>query len=159
MVFGDFNLDLEEWKKESTEKLKEWHLYPSGNRRSVRDLRSRPIDYVLVCAPGNIDISDNGTGAFSPLPLEITRIGDERTYRLSTKEGYHENNEAVFSSSDLKMKKLRNSAPLDCNGHFTSEAKNTEHFEDEDVLKDVQQSKYVFDHDFVYFSISFISTV
>src|SRR5436190_12992473 len=104
MVLGDFNLDLEKWKKDSEEKLMGWDLYPRGDSRSARELRRRTIDYVLVYAPGDIHVNDNGTKAFSPLPLGITRVEDENTYRLSTKEGHHKNNEAVFSTSDLKMK-------------------------------------------------------
>src|SRR5436190_19144460 len=101
LVMGDFNFDIESWKTESDTDLVGWDLYPTASR-STRDLRSRPIDYILVYAPGNMLVTDNGTVAFSPLPLEIAGVGDEPTYRLSTKEGHHENNNAEFTKRDLK---------------------------------------------------------
>jgi hypothetical protein len=120
IVLGDFNVDLETWKNESEDKLIGWDLYPRGDSRSARELRVHPIDYVLVYAPGNIHVSDNGTEAFSPLPLTITRVGDDHTYHLSTKEGHHKNKEAVFNTNDLNMKNPRNSAPLHRNDQFAS---------------------------------------
>ena len=125
IVFGDFNLDLEQWKVESLKTESEtcligWDLYPT-DRRSTRDLRGRPIDFVLVHAPGTIEVRDDSTGAFSPLPVEISGAGDELIYRLSTKEGHHENNEAVFRTSDLKLKKIRSLiAPLHSSFHSIS---------------------------------------
>jgi hypothetical protein len=62
--------------------------------------------------PGTIEVRDDGTGAFSPLPVQISGAGDELIYRMSTKEGHHENNEASFTMSDVKLKKIGNVAPL-----------------------------------------------
>jgi len=111
LVMGDFNYDLESWKEQSITSLVGWDVYPT-DRCSTRDLRLRPIDYVLVYAPANISVTDNGTGPFCPLPLRIGGAEDERSYRLSTKEGHHQNNGAVFTTRDLKSKNLTNSAPL-----------------------------------------------
>lgn len=111
VVLGDFNFDLEDWNRELHEILIGWELYPKDNR-SHRDLRDRPIDYMLVYAPGNITVEDDGSGTFSPLPLEISYAGQDRIYRLCATEGRHQNKETVFTTKDLKLKKIRSSAPL-----------------------------------------------
>lgn len=162
MVLGDFNFDLEEWKREADEKelheiLIGWELYPKDNR-SQRGLRNRPIDYMLVYAPGNINVRDDGSGAFSPLPLEISCDGKSRIYcSLSATKGHKQ---AVFTTEDLKSKKIKSSAALHGNMSILKTSLTAEHFEaHEAILKDPILSKYVFDHDFLYLSICFISTV
>ena len=119
IVFGDFNLDIEQWKAESEMNLIGWDVYPMVNGSS-RDLRVRSVDYILVYAPGNMPTVDDGTAAFSPLPVQISGMAEKRIYRLSTKEGHHENNEVVFTTSDLRSKKIKSSAPLPGIFHLTS---------------------------------------
>jgi hypothetical protein len=114
---------------------------------------------MLLCLPGNIHVQDDGSGAFSPVPMEISCVGKERIYRSCLKEGRHRGREATFTSEDLESKIPKNSGPLHGNVH--SELLLTEaHFEThEKVLMDHIKSKYVFDHDFLYLSIRFVSTV
>ena len=135
LVMGDFNLDLEGWRKESDEILMGWELYPKESR-PARDLRCRSIDYILLKASDNMHLGDVGTQAFSPLPLKITGAGDDRTYCFSTKDGHHRTNEPTFTTLDLKSKRIRNHAPLHRNLPSNFALTDTEHFEThEELLK------------------------
>jgi hypothetical protein len=112
LVLGDFNFDIEGWSKEANSSLIGWSVYPTESG-PARDVRSRPIDYVLIHSSEDKPVWDDGSTMFSPLPLKIEGEGDKRTYSCCTKAGLHLVGESVeFTKGDLKSIKPRNSSYL-----------------------------------------------
>jgi hypothetical protein len=109
---GDFNLDLKGWKEEPDWNLPGWDLYP-GDSRPARDLRASPIDYILIKAPGNTRLRDDGSLTFSPFPLGLTGTGNNLTYSCCSKAGLHgDGDQATFTAQQLENTKIQSSASL-----------------------------------------------
>src|SRR5271167_447396 len=112
MVMGDFNFNLEGWRKELDWNLLGWDIYPADSR-PARYLRPCRIDYTLVKAPENIRFRDDGSLTFSPFPLETTGTGSNRTYSCSAKAGLHGDcGQATFTADQLAEAIIHSSASL-----------------------------------------------
>ena len=112
MIMGDFNLDLDTWRKEPDWNFPGWDIYPEDSR-PARDIRDRPIDYILIKGPEDTPLRDDGSLTFSPFPLEISGTGSNVTYSCCTKAGLHGDcGQATFTTQQLEDTKIKSSASL-----------------------------------------------
>lgn len=105
LIFGDFNFCLE---RGPAFLRNGWNCYPEKSERTTaRCLHpSNPIDYVLLKAPSGTDNSPV-VKEFSPLPLECSTIGNDKSYRFCNKANLI-TDEPFTANNDLRLIKYAN---------------------------------------------------
>jgi len=161
VVFGDFNLDLEQWKTESLQTEWDrtfigWDLYPM-DCRSARDFRDRQIDYIRL-----ENFKRLGTTAQERslrCPSESPEPRRSLSFTWPRKKDITRITRSWSQQATCKRRSYETLIP--CMVMFLRfPADGTEHFKThEPYLTDVKQSKHIFDHDFIYLSLNFTPRV